>query len=159
MPYGYIDPVQRHRQQQALRGLAQLGQQQPVQQYPVQPLHPVQSPLANLPNAQREIIYGNGRESSGTGALVAIAAVLLGVLGGGVVLWANHNRKTRGQNTTPVFRALMVFLAFLIPGLVVSASVHFTGHGVFAAVGFVLGAVLAVRYHRRTPNRSPTVTS
>jgi hypothetical protein len=56
MPHGYIDPVQRVHQQQALRSLARPAQniQQPVYQ------QPIQSPLAGLPQAQSEVIRASG---------------------------------------------------------------------------------------------------
>lgn len=54
--WGYIDPVERVHMQKGLRAM---GQPQPFGQ-PYYQLPRIEGPLANLPQAQNEIIYGNG---------------------------------------------------------------------------------------------------
>lgn len=55
-PWGYVDPGRRVHEQQALRNAAQPSW--PVQ--PMAPVRPVQSPLANLPMAEAQVVSGNG---------------------------------------------------------------------------------------------------
>jgi hypothetical protein len=118
VPHGYIDPVQRVHQQQALRSLARPSQniQQPVYQ------QPVQSPLAGLPQAQNEIISASGlgqhRRPSPE------AAVFWGKLGAlvGYLIHQNwHRAWVRGVTT---------FTGTFIGGWIVT----FTGTAIVAAV-------------------------
>lgn len=76
-PFGYVDPIQRVHEREALRAMAH-----PPQPLPVQASQPVVSPLANLSQAEPEIFAAAGvPRYDNTAERMVIGAVLGGLLG------------------------------------------------------------------------------
>ena len=158
MPYGYIDPVQRVHQQQALRSLARPAQniQQPVYQ------QPIQSPLAGLPQAQNEIISASGlgqhRRPSPE------ATVFWGMLGAlvGYLIHKNwHRAWVRGVTTftgTFIGGWIVTFIGTAVVAAVVDQNNNGTDTGpimVWTGIVSLVVAILVARaFVRHTPQRS-----
>jgi hypothetical protein len=158
MPYGYIDPVQRVHQQQALRSLALPAQniQQPVYQ------QPIQSPLAGLPQAQNEIISASGlgqhRRPSPE------ATVFWGMLGAlvGYLIHKNwHRAWVRGVTTftgTFIGGWIVTFIGTAIAAALVDQNNNGTDTGPIMVwtgiVSLVVAIIVALAFVRHTPQRS-----
>jgi uncharacterized membrane protein YeaQ/YmgE (transglycosylase-associated protein family) len=158
MPHGYIDPVQRVHQQQALRSLARPAQniQQPVYQ------QPIQSPLAGLPQAQSEVIRASGlgqhRRPSPE------ATVFWGMLGAlvGYLIHKNwHRAWVRGVTTftgTFIGGWIVTFIGTAIVAALVDQNNNGTDTGPImvwtGAASLVAASLVALAFVRRTPQRS-----
>jgi hypothetical protein len=146
--WGYVDPVQRVHQEQALRNLAR----------PVPPSLPgtpylqqtAANPLADLDADIQQAAYGNAPRRRGS---AAESAVFWGAVATAIGLWIRHNQQQRGQNTTPGFRAALVFLVFFVLGMIPVFSNWSTG-GIWAVAGIALGSLAAVGHYHRTPKSS-----
>jgi hypothetical protein len=146
--WGYVDPVQRAHQEQALRNLARpVPPSLPRAPYLQQPRA---SPLVGLDADIQQAAYGNAPRRRGS---AVESAVFWGAVATAVGLWVRHNKQQRGQNTTPGFCAALVFLAFFVLGLIPVFSNWSTG-GLWAMAGIIVGFLAAMGYYHRTAKSS-----
>jgi hypothetical protein len=146
MPYGYVDPLQQVRQQQAWRRLVQPQSPGPAPFPPAAP-QTQGGPLAGFEESYRQVMLGAKPQCPRP---YSVAADMAEGAAAGFAAWLvwramKRRKKGVGEYTTPFFRFLAIWWAFMLAGSGLSMvwpieSMKFLG------TAFVLGTLLSLVY-------------
>jgi hypothetical protein len=146
MPYGYVDPLQRVHQQQALRRLVQ-PQFPATAPFPPAATQVPGGPLAGFEQSYTQVMLG--AQPHGPRRESVVGAMAKGAVYGFMswLVWQGMKRRkaTKGEYTTPTFRFFGIWWAFMIAGFGLSMEWPLES-GWFPGVAFVIGTALSVAY-------------